>query len=305
MQKKNKKINLLYANPDGITGKVTSLLAAARATKAHIIGLAETKIGTTHPRVEGYEWVNKPRKNKRGGGVALLIREDIYHLTEVVENLEDQDQEILWITMKQNKKVFIGIFYGPQEKCSNEEAERQYSQITSQINKMKKEGQVILMGDFNAKLEVKKSNITQEQSRNGRIMKKMLDDTDTTPITLQANIGNWTRSRKRKDEIERSIIDYVIMTEGIKNNTKMVYIEEAGSYKLTGKEETDHNTILIETDISASTNATKSTTTNFKDQAGWEKFNKIIENQFANHLPENYDEYERTIKNAIKKAFKK
>ena len=186
--------------------------------------------------MEGYEWANKPRKNKRGGGVAILIREDIYHLTEVVDNLEDHDQEILWIKLNRaKKKIFIGIFYGPQEKCSNEESERQYAQITSQINKMKNEGQVILMGDFNAKLEVRKENIHQEQSRNGKNMQKMLEDTKTTPITLKADIGNWTRSRKRKENTERSIIDYIIMTDDIKNNTKLIYIDEIGSYKLKGK----------------------------------------------------------------------
>ena len=53
--------------------------------------------------------------------------------------MEDNDQEITWIKLKngRNKDVFIGIFYGPQEKCSNEEAERQYAQITTQINKLK------------------------------------------------------------------------------------------------------------------------------------------------------------------------
>ena len=286
--KKQKKINLLYANADGITGKITSLISAARATDAHIIGLAETKVSKTHPVVEGYEWVNKPRKNRRGGGVALLIREDIFHLIEVVENLEDHDQEIAWIKFKHaNNKVFIGIFYGPQEKCSNEEAERQYGQITTQINKLKNEGQVILMGDFNAKLPVKKENIiNQEMTRNGKCMQKMLEETSTIPVTLQADIGMWTRSRKRKDSIERSIIDYVIMTEAAKNYFSLIHIDEVGIHKLKGKEETDHNTIIVELEIPSSIETTKTTTTNFKDEAGWEKFNQILmkENEKKKHL---------------------
>ena len=120
-----KSINLLYANPDGITGKVTSLISAAQATNAHIIGLAETKLSKTHPLIQGYEWINKPRKNRAGGGVALLIRQDIHHLTEQVEDLEDHDQEIIWIKLDHKRtKTFIGIYYGPQEKCSNEESRK-------------------------------------------------------------------------------------------------------------------------------------------------------------------------------------
>ena len=133
----------------------------------------------------------------------------------------------------------------------------------------------------------------------------MLEDTKTTPITLQADIGNWTRTIKRNENTERSIIDYIIMTDDIKNNTKLIHIDEIGSYKLKGKEETDHNTIIIETDLSFNTNINKATTTNFKDGAGWEKFNNIIESKFRHQAPANYDEYEKAVKTAIKKSFKR
>ena len=56
------------------------------------------------------------------------------------EKLENQDQEILWVKIKPSKKVvYVGVFYGPQEKCSNEEADRQFSQITIQVNSLKKQ----------------------------------------------------------------------------------------------------------------------------------------------------------------------
>ena len=90
------------------------------------------------PTTPGYTWINAPRKTT-GGGVAFLIRDDIKHLTKEVPNLEVQDQEIKWIEWKKGKqKLYIGIYYGPQEKCSDEEAERQFSQITSQVHKLKK-----------------------------------------------------------------------------------------------------------------------------------------------------------------------
>ena len=117
---------------------MTSLISAAQATNAHIIGLAETKLGKIQPLIPGYKWTSKPRDLRSGGGVALLVREDIQHLTKPVEDLEDHDQEIVWVKLEQGRtKTYIGVFYGPQEKCSNEEADRQYSQITTQINKLK------------------------------------------------------------------------------------------------------------------------------------------------------------------------
>ena len=94
-RKKHKKINILYTNPDGITGKTSSLRTAAQSANAHIIGLAETKLGPISPDVPGYKWVNEYRK-ANGGGVAILMREDIKHLTKPVSGLEDHDQEIVW-----------------------------------------------------------------------------------------------------------------------------------------------------------------------------------------------------------------
>ena len=154
--KVNKSINIMYANPMGITGKINSLIAVAKASESHIIGLAETKLGKTTPAVPGFSWVNKPQKTG-SGGVAFLVRDDIKHMVEQVEGLEDHEQEIIWVKLKVSQApVHIGVFYGPQEKCSKEESQRQFSQITSQITKLKNNGDIILMGDFNAKLNIRK-----------------------------------------------------------------------------------------------------------------------------------------------------
>ena len=230
-----KNINLLYANPQGITGKITSLISAAQATEAQIIALAETKLNKTTPLVNGYTWINKPRKSE-GGGVAFLIRNDIEKNVEKIEDLEDHDQEILWIKLNTSRtKTCIGVFYGPQEKCTQEEAQRQYSQLTSQIIKMKREGEVILMGDFNAKVKVQETLIDQKETRNGTLLNSMVEDTNTVISSLKANQGTWTRVN-RKNTNERSIIDYVIMTEGINNTTKSIVIDEPGLHRLVGKE---------------------------------------------------------------------
>ena len=236
----------VYANPNGIMGKIPSLMSAAKAANAHITALAETKISSIAPVTQGYHWINGPRSTN-GGGVALLIRDDIRHITKQVQNLEDQDQEIIWIEIT-GKKVYIGVYYGPQEKCSDEESERQYSQITSQINKLSKQGEVILVGDFNAKLEVNNQCVQQNQSRNGKNMQRMLDETSMKPISLEATIGHWTRVN-RKDTSERSVIDYILMSETIAKTTRYIEIDEAGAYRLKGKAETDHNTMIAEIDL--------------------------------------------------------
>ena len=132
----------------------------------------------------------------------------------------------------------------------------------------------------------------------------MLDVTETIPVTLNAHKGMWTRSRKRLEKMERSIIDYVIMTKTIAEMTSMIYIDEAGLHKLKGKEETDHNSIIVEVALPTAPKLIKEKITNYKDSEGWVKFNQIIQNKFEKQPPNNYDDYESAIKEAISKSFK-
>ena len=298
-----KNVNIIYANPAGITGKITSLVSLAQTTDAQIIALAETKMGKQCPRVQGYTWINKPRRERKGGGVALLIREDITHLVEPVDNTEDSDQEICWAKLKSGKNnVFLGVFYGPQENSPNEEVQTQYANISTQVNKFKTRGHVILMGDFNAKLEI--DDINQSQSRNGKYLKRTIEDTGTTAVSLKASKGIWTRVN-RKNNRERSVIDYIIMTDEIAQEIRTIHIDEEGIYRLKGKEETDHNTILVETSIPTNSRTEKETILNLNDPDGWKEFNKIITHKFQSNPPENYNQYENVIKNSLNKAFKK
>ena len=285
-------------------GKVCSLMSVAKANDSHIIALTETKIGKITPDTPGYHWVNGPR-DLNGGGVALLIREDIQHLIKKPPELEDQDQEIKWIEYTSGKnKVYIGVYYGPQEKVSEEEAERQYSQLTTQISQLHKKGEVILVGDFNAKLEINNDIVKQKISRNGKYMHRMLKETGMTPKSLEADIGNWTRV-KRKDTNERSVIDYIIMTEKLAEQTKYLEIDEIGTNRLKGKAETDHNTIIAELDLNISNKIIKETIYNTKNKNNWEKFNNELADRYDEKEPQTYEEFEKMIKKAMEKTMDK
>ena len=293
----------MYVNPQGITGKINSLAAVAKASNAQVIGLAETKLGKTPPRVPGYNWYNKPRKHG-SGGVAILVREDIKHMTERIEDMEDHEQEIIWIRIKNKTPVDIGVFYGPQEKCSNEEAQRQYSQLTSQINKLASKDEVILMGDFNAKVDVQTEDVRQEESRNGKYMQEMLHSTNLVNKSITGGLGTWTRVN-RKNTSERSIIDYVIMTKNIAEKTDYIEIDEEGIYRLKGKEESDHNTIIIESQIPSTKKVEKQTMYNLNDRKKWKLFNQRLHDNYHQKEPESYENFERLIKSTMEKTFDK
>ncbi len=223
--------------------KVTSLKNVALAQEAHIIGITETTT-INPPKLEGYEWFHKTR-TENGGGVGLLIKQDLIKYVQLVENMEDTNQEIKWIQLKNgNRTIYVGIYYGKQENAKIEQIMNEFSQLRTQITKLKQTGSIILMGDFNAKIKVDIRHATQPESRNGKYLQELIETTQTYPTNLQSKTGLWTREN-RNNESEKSIIDYILTTADIANNVENIEVDEAGTHRLKGKKQSDHNTITL------------------------------------------------------------
>ena len=118
------------------------------------------------------------------------------------------------------KKLNIGTFYGKQESIQEDTIKKEFEALTIKtLEHLKNQEHVILVGDFNAKLDNVTHNITT--SRNGSIMEQFLINTglvvmNTSPICQ----GVWTRIDP-SDENKKSILDYVLasreMTHAIQN----------------------------------------------------------------------------------------
>ena len=227
------------------------------------------------------------------------MREDSSKCTPVTD-LEDHDQETLWIEIKTRKtKTYIGVFYSPQENCSAAEVRRQYSQLQSQIIKLKQYGNIILTGDFNAKLPIKNEKVTQNKSRNGTHLEKLIKKNNLHTASLNATQGNWTRVN-RKNPTERSIIDYIITNKELKESITNLTIDEKGIHRLKGKDETDHNTISLETNIECKQQTEKITVWDLNNKKGWEKYDTIQNKAKNNPSPNNYDQLEKLSTNRYK-----
>ena len=112
----------MYVNINEIKDKIKSPELTAQTCKAHILAVVETK--QIPPRIEGFgNWNHKERKNKGGGGVAIAARGDINQNIIKVENLEDENQDVVWMEFKKSRKdsIYIGTHYGKQEyECRKE-----------------------------------------------------------------------------------------------------------------------------------------------------------------------------------------
>ena len=303
-RKSSQKINIMYANINGATGKANSLITAAQTNSSHIITLAETKITSHPPKINGYSWLTKNRNYNQGGGVAILIRDDIKHTCQQITDLEDQDQDICWMKMHTNNSALhIGVYYGKQEQAPEEQIREEFSKLTTQINKLKQNGEVILTGDFNAKLEVNNDQANQNQSRNGKIMADLLKNTGLQPISLKANIGIWTREN-RNNCMEKSIIDYIIATPEVAKQTKNIIIDEIGTLRMKGRKETDHNTITMETtcQIRKSQETRRIWRTN--NEEAWDEFNKEMQNT-PEEITTDYNKFEKLLNKTMSQTLGK
>ena len=115
----------------------------------------------------------------------------------------------------------MGIYYGPQENENSNEIERQLSIISTHIHTLKQKHDVILRGDFNAKV----TTPNQKVSRNGKYLMEMMTETNTMPVSLKAKQGEWTRIN-RNNTTERSIIDYIIIEQENETKTLNITIDE-------------------------------------------------------------------------------
>ena len=101
----------------------------------------------------------------------------------------------------------------------------------------------LVVGDFNAKL---KSNL-QNVSKNGKLLEQVINDfdmkvTDTLPICE----GQWTRVNNNNSS-ERSIIDYLLLSEKLEPNLKELLSKTISSYKVTNDKKTycDRNAFIF------------------------------------------------------------
>ena len=183
-----------------------------------------------------------------------------------------------------------------------ENAKDSFTALGHQIAPKAQNNEIIIAGDFNAKLQIDSNSCKQHISRNGKLLREIMDNNDLTPANLKSNHGIWTRVNRKNAE-EKSVIDYILTTKQIARNTQSVIVDEEGNLRIKGKNETDHNTIVMSIRINDPRKPTFREKWNLKNKEGWTKFNKEILEAYNNNNIKinNYQEAEKEIKKILKK----
>ena len=74
----NKNLTIIAVNIRGAKGKIKSLESMMNTEKEDIALLSETNLkGKETINIKGYRWIGKNRQTRAGGGVGILIKENI------------------------------------------------------------------------------------------------------------------------------------------------------------------------------------------------------------------------------------
>ena len=193
--RKNKTLTIAAININGIKGSIPSLENLLQSEKIGIALITETKLqGKDKINIKGYKWIGKNRGDKNGGGAILIS--DKFNKQTVEDNTSGKypNLETKWIKLEcRPQNITIGVFYGHQENKATEEVRAIYSNLEIQIKQKSKDNNIILGGDFNAKLQAENNYHKQAQSRNRKSLQEVLDNTQLILVTTKADSDFYTR----------------------------------------------------------------------------------------------------------------
>ena len=209
--------------------------------------LTETLLPTNNDiNIHGYTFFSRARRDRKGGGVGILIRDDVKNI--ITPHISDRPIEIMWVSVRRygDCPLFVGCYYGRQEsRCSKEEITDEMNLLSEEIEEYQKEGEAVIFMDGNGKIGL----LGEEKSRNGKLLEQ---------VFLQNNLSIMNRDPICKGKVtracttnngEKSAIDFVVAEKAVASNFLSMMIDEEGTLKLAGEKQSDHNTIIVELNI--------------------------------------------------------
>ena len=305
----------MYANVRGLKSKLPCVNDILADSKPSIVLLTETHLTENKGiKCEGYAFFGNAREGKSGGGVGILVANDMKAI--VSPHYSQRDLEILWASIHRPglPPVTVGVYYGKQESISLEDINEEFNSLTEEVLEKKASGEVILCMDANAKIGLMGESI----SRNGKLLIDMVDECELEIVNGNEVCEGVITRQNRKNETEASAIDFVLASYEASLWIKKMVIDEAGDYRIKSKNESDHNTILIDMMIEKIDFSQINTITEWNKKASpekWEEFRRELEKQENEawelmsktdlSMTERYNKWEKLIYKAAMKTIGK
>ncbi|KAK4830743.1 hypothetical protein QYF61_013193 [Mycteria americana] len=167
------QLKCLYTNARSMGNKQEELEAIVHQENYDMVAIMETWWGDSHnwsAAMDGYKLFRRDRQGRRGGGVALYVRESLDSL-----ELDDGDDrvECLWVRIrgKANKAdIVVGVCYRPPNQ--DEETDELFYK---QLGEASRSLALVLVGDFNLPDVCWKYN-TAKRKQSRRFLERVADN---------------------------------------------------------------------------------------------------------------------------------
>ena len=283
---------MFSANAAGLNKKVHSLKYQVKECNAAVFTVQETNFKKKGRfKFEEFEIFEAIRQNKEKGGCMLGIHMSLEPV--LIEEYSEKFELIVTEVKIGTKEIRNMTGYGPQENWTDEDKMPFYVALEEEIVKAQMESKSIIMElDANCKLGSEYvPNDPKPMSSNGRIMAGIIDRHALCVANgISGKVkGTITRKRSTKDNIEESVIDFVIVSSDMVTHIESVHIDEEKIKVLTSithtkngvvKKESDHNSIETKFNIKWEKKEIpqRQEIFNFKDKEGQKKFHEMTDN---------------------------
>ncbi|PKU48935.1 adaptin ear-binding coat-associated protein 1 [Limosa lapponica baueri] len=167
------QLKCLYTNARNVGNKQEELEAIVRHESYDVVAIMEMwwdESNDWSAAVEGYKLFRRDRQGRRGGGVALYVREDY----ECVELTEDNGRvECLWVRIRgraSKADIMVGVCYRPP----NQEVEVD-NIFYKQLAEVSRSLALVLVGDFNLP-DISWAHNTAEREQSRRFLERVRDN---------------------------------------------------------------------------------------------------------------------------------
>ena len=189
-------LKVMYTNIDGLLSGLLELRDYLIEKKPDVVCITETKLREEIQisfKEQGYNVWRRDRKGKAGGGVLIIVPDNIY--IEEVQYGEDT-AEIVSITIRTNERERIRIILTCVPPRTNtwgldKHKEMQKEVLISLDNMLRKDNKILLLGDFNCKnINWKEMEVCENAGQWGEDLLQM-----AMVNTLDQWVNEYTRLR--------------------------------------------------------------------------------------------------------------
>ena len=209
-------LRVMVANIRGFFSKRESLQAILAREKIDVICLSETLMtGNRFPEIQGYTSYFRNRKSRGGGGIAMLIRDEMakYAVKTDVGTEENEFMVLKWTNCSPH--LVIVVYYGQQSQVHGVDTIKLHlSQLMEVVKKHVRLGcHVNVVGDFNLRIgDEKVKGNHPDSSVTGRIFMDQVDSLGLDLLNSRCQ-NPITFTDKSKPNHTKLVLDLVLSNQ--------------------------------------------------------------------------------------------